>query len=121
MAAILFRFLVFSTSGEANDGDGFFTEELNHQLPNAMYSCIGVVDIDLDNDNDLVLLSEEDGYQRQAFLFLNNGSGAFEESIELPVSIPELAHFEFGDIDTFCIEVGLSKANSVTLDNITAS
>lgn len=82
-----------------NDGDGFFTEELNHQLPNAMYSCIGVVDIDLDNDNDLVLLSEEDGYQRQAFLFLNNGSGAFEESIELPVSIPELAHFEFGDID----------------------
>ncbi len=82
-----------------NDGSGNFTLEESADLANAMYSHVGIVDIDQDNDNDLVLLSEEDGNERQAFLYINDGSGSFTQSVELPVSIPEGAHFEFEDID----------------------
>ena len=82
-----------------NDGTGHFDMSSSFDMPNVQDGHVGVVDIDQDGDNDLVLLSSQNGDEVKAMLFLNDGNGAFNESIELPASIPYEAHFEFGDID----------------------
>ena len=82
-----------------NNGEGYFEKDTLFDIPNVVYAYVGVVDIDQDNDEDLVLLKPSNNNAYPATLFLNNGSGKFNDSIDLPVSITANAHFEFGDLN----------------------
>jgi len=81
-----------------NDGSGNFAEVTGTPFDRAMYSSIAFADIDNDNDQD-VLITGHNGYQRRAKLYTNDGNGNFSLVPGTPFDGVSYGSIAFADID----------------------
>ena len=81
-----------------NDGVGHFTAVNNHGIEYIRASKIALADIDADGDYDL-MISGQNGSIWLTKLYVNDGSGNFDEVVNSEFENLEGGYFNFGDID----------------------
>lgn len=82
-----------------NDGSGVFTDVTTTHLPKANHWSTDVALADLDGDGDLDVVFAN--FNEQSIIYLNNGSGVFEDiaSTQLPLDKQQSLSVALGDVD----------------------
>ena len=81
-----------------NNGSGTFTLVTGTPFDGVSYSSIAFADIDGDNDQD-VLITGDNGTEKIAKLYINNGSGTFTLATGTPFDGVSYSSIAFADID----------------------
>ncbi|WP_341227064.1 T9SS type A sorting domain-containing protein [uncultured Arcticibacterium sp.] len=82
-----------------NDGLGNFTLNETNNLPGVYFSSVAFADVDADNDPDLFITGSIGQGNGIAKLFINDGSGFFEESSQNLFEGVHQSSIAFNDID----------------------
>ena len=82
-----------------NDGNGIFTEVLETPFEGIYLSSIAFADVDNDNDQD-VLITGGNPYDRIAKLYTNDGNGNFTEVFDTPFEGVSGGSIAFADVDS---------------------
>jgi len=88
-----------SSSLYLNDGLSQFTIDENAMFPNVQFAAAVFQDLDNDGDEDFLLSGVGDGSEKVGQYYLNDGSGGFTPSTNLPLVPSENGGFAIGDID----------------------
>ncbi|AWV99136.1 T9SS type A sorting domain-containing protein [Arcticibacterium luteifluviistationis] len=82
-----------------NDGLGNFTLNETNKLPGVYFSSVAFADVDADNDPDLFITGSTGQDNSIAKLFINDGSGFFEESSQNLFEGVHQSSLAFNDVD----------------------
>ena len=81
-----------------NNGNGDFTEVMNHGIMN-LDGGVAFIDADGDLDQDVIISGKQYSFDENAKLYLNNGSGSFSFSADLLTDGADKSYIEVGDVD----------------------
>ncbi len=87
------------TSLYFNQGDGTFLENFENTLENIWNGELEFFDADGDSDQDILIVGQNEFFEDIAKLYLNNGSGKFEELSGTPFIGVRRSSIGIGDID----------------------
>ncbi len=84
-----------------NDGMGTFTEFISSEtsIEEVAYGSIAFADVDGDNDQDLLITGQGSSFAPVAKLYINGGSGTFDEAVETPFEGVYDGSIAFADVD----------------------
>lgn len=83
----------------ANDGTGSFTLVPNTPFENLRRSAAAFADVDGDEDQDVLITGENQAGEKIAELYVNNGTGIFQQLMNMPFVGIQNGDIEFADVD----------------------
>jgi len=104
-----------------NDGNGLFVENVSDLIEGVYASSVNFIDVDGDNDEDFFISGNKSASERISKIFINDGSGVFDEQLIQSIQGFGETSSSFGDIDNdndadliICGNIGYSGGSYVT-------